>query len=410
MAKKHEPKPEPKQLKSKKADLVPVFNRQSELDELRASINKAFDGPVLVTGNELTNVYALRRPFGILQLDIATAGGLPAGGVSQLIGKDSVGKTYLSNRVAGNVQATYGNDAAISLAMTETIYDKAFGKLCGVRVAYSPGELKDEAGKLGRDLTPEELAYLTDQVGYVDFPRAANAEMLLEIVAQQIESNLYQFVLIDSIGALLPEAEAEAEGGITQAHFSGAASIITRFMHRVHRAMVSPDSRGRPNTTTVLAINQYRDKVGGPAWGNPMSIQGGNALKHGKLVDILLTEGKNHFVQLGPNKKLCVGKEIYWEIIKGKAGCHDGPKGLYQFYFGQHGYPFGADLYEDLIVAGLTYGIVEAAGAWYSYDGNRIGQGKENVAVFLHDHPEVMAEIRIKTLEAAHCRFLTKEM
>lgn len=410
MPKKTEPKPEPKQLKSKKtAEPATEFNRQKELEILRAGINKSFGAGVLITGDELTNVYALRRPTGVPQLDIALAGGLPAGGISQLIGKDSVGKTYMANRIAANIQSIYGPDMAISLAMTETRYDKKFAKKCNLHIAMSPDELAKEAQMMGRDLTPEETADFTYQIGYVDFPSAANAELLLEVVAQQIESNLYQFVLIDSIGALLTEAEAEAEGGITQGHYAGAATIITRFMHRVHSAMVRPDARGRPNTTTVLVINQYRDKIG-ISFGNPMSIQGGNALKHGKLVDILLVEGKNHFLQLSQTKKVCIGKEVHWEIIKGKAGCHDGPKGSYQFYFGEEGYPFGINLYEDLLVAGMTYGVVEANGAWYYFEGERIGQGKENVAVFLHDHPDCMAKIHAAVLDKSGCRFITKEL
>jgi recombination protein RecA len=403
--KKEEAPPEP--VKKKKGDPEPT--RSQKIEALRGKVNSMFKSEVLVSADQFPNVYIIRRPTGITRLDIALAGGFPAGGLSELIGKDSSTKTWLANQVIANLQRNYGADSAISLAMTETRYDKAFAKYkCGVRIAYSEEEigLGEQANK--RPYTKEELAFLRDQVGIIDMPLAPNAEMLLEIVAQQVESGLYQLIVIDSLGALMTDAEANSEGGITDAHYAGAAKPVTSFMHRLHRAFVMAGPDGKPNTTTVLAINQYRDKIGAKPWQNPMNIAGGNALKHGKLVDVLLTSGGHTKVTIGKQTAI-VGKEIYWEVIKGKAGVHDGPKGSYQFYFGENGYPFGADIYEDLLIAGVETGVVEQAGAWFARNGERLGQGKENASRFLYEHTDILEAIRKDIFDKSRLSFIVKE-
>lgn len=405
-AKKAPTKTAPKKATKKKAKELTKGDR---LAILQADINAKFKGRVAIqTGDEFSNVFILRRPTGITSLDLATGGGPPAGGLTQIVGADSVGKDYIVNRTIAYLQNTYGDKASVALAMTEMSYDKKYAKLCGVRIALTSDEIKDWQEALGRPFTNEEMAWAKDSVGYIHQITASNAEAVLEAAAQCIESNLYHIVAINSFGALLTKAEEEAEHGLEDKHYSGAAMPITGFMHRVHAALNLPDYEGKPNKTTIIGINQFRDNVGRDAKYNPLKIAGGWALKHGKLLDIYLS-AKARIKPTINNKPVVVGKEIHWEILKGKAGCHDGPKGMYPFYFGDHGYPFGADVYQDLIVTAVQFGIVQMSGAWLSYeeDGYSMkGQGKENFAHVVANTDGAFEHLRSKCFDAANVNFI----
>ena len=388
------------------------LSKGERLEILQQDINSKFKGRVAIqTGQEFSNVFILRRPTGVTSLDLAIGGGFPAGGMSQIVGADSVGKDYLVNRAVAYLQSTYGEDASVALAMTEMSYDKKYAKLCGVRVALTEDEIVSWQKALGRDFTESEMAWAKDQVGSIHQIMASNAEALLEAAAQCIESNLYHIVVINSFGALLTKAEEEAEHGLEDKHYSGAAMPITSFMHRLHAAINLPDSDGNPNKTTIIGINQFRDNVGRDARWNPLKIAGGWALKHGKLVDIFL-DAKARIKPTINNQQVVVGKEIHWEILKGKAGCHDGPKGMYPFYFGDHGYPFGADVYQDLIVTAVQFGIVQMSGAWLSYDEhgyNLRGQGKENFAHEVAKTDGCFEHLRSKCFDAANVNFIVRD-
>lgn len=391
----------------------PELSRSDKLSALMQGISKQYDGKVVIRqGEDISNVFALRRPTGITTLDLKLGGGFPAGGLSQIIGRDSSGKSYLVNCVMRQVQETYGTDAAIGICMTEMPWDKIFAKWwCGVKVAFSDLEIErlmkyNEVW--GQEVYKRDDPFFKEQVGTVHEARAATAEHLLEAACKMVESNLYQVILIDSFGALLTTAEAEADEGIMDKHRGGASMVITQFMHRLHAALNMPDSTGKQNTTTVLGINQYRDNVTAGLYGNPMKQAGGWALRHGKLVDLFLQQGKKHTIQVGPDKVI-VGKEISWELLKGKAGCHDGPKGQYNFYFGEHGHPKGIDLIADLLACALEYGIVDQSGAWYSFRGERIGQGAANATATLSGNPLWVEEIRKDIFKKAQLQFITKE-
>lgn len=393
-----------------------TFNRKEAIELLQQQINSQFKGSVVLRqGSQITNVFMLRRPTGIVNLDLAIGGGIPAGGLTQIIGKFSAGKTYLVNRIMSEVQKIYGDEFAASANMTEQRYDKFYAKwLCGLRIALSSGEIAvlrrsyRENGRPDFEFSDTEITWLKDQVGHFFEGIGSTAEEILEAAVQQVESNLFQIVLIDSFGALLTKAEAEAEEGLEQKHRGGAAMVITQFMHRLHAALNMPDKYGRPNTTSVVGINQYRDNVNAGLYGNPMKQAGGHALAHGQLLNIHIEQGAKIRHVVGKEQKI-VGKEINWEIIKAKAGAHDGSKGSYKFYTGELGIPFGADIYSDLISAGLQTGIVAQSGAFYSFNGERLGQGIDNASLFLYQHPEVIQTIRREIFKTAGLKFIVHE-
>lgn len=380
-----------------------------------ARINKRFEkaGGRIRTADELVNTFFIRRPTGITGLDRWIAGGFPAGGLVQLIGEEGSCKSYLRDCCIAQVQAIYGEEARIIIAQTETIYDKLTAKKNGVRIALSDDEIAMLEEAKGRKLDEQELAKAKDQVGTFYEVRFAAAEETLEATLQLIESNTCQLCSIDSFGALMPRAEMEAEEGLDAKHRGGSATIITQFMHRLHSAF-NTDVDGHPNTTTVIGINQYRDNLkASQKWDNPLREAGGWALKHGKLIDVLLKQGSTIWVKEG-TKHLNLGKEINWEITKGKAGCHDGPKGKFKFYFGDHGKAYGADRASDLALCGIQEGIIQGSG-WYTM-ADESGeilfkvQGEPNLTKKLKKDPELRKTLRRMIFKKAGLNFLTKEI
>jgi recombination protein RecA len=179
-------------------------------------------------------------------------------------------------------------------------------------------------------------------------------------------------------------------------------------MHRLHAALNMPDKYGRPNTTSVIGINQYRDNVNAGMYGNPMKQAGGNALAHGQLLNIELEQGAKIRHAVGKEQKI-IGKEINWGILKAKAGAHDGPKGSYKLYTGEMNIPFGVDIYSDLLSAGLQTGVVQLKGAWYGYQGENIGQGEQGAAQALYQNPDMIQSIRREIFKAAGLKFIVRE-
>lgn len=406
----------PEEKKGKK-DKAPAFDRKAEIQALTQDLNKHFGKEgALMYGDEFSNVFTLRRPTGVVGLDLALGGGLPAGGLTEIIGSDGSTKSYLANCIMRNVQEVYGEECALAAFMTEMHFDKKFAKYnCGLRIPYSDFEIDLGNAALARQGLPpynkEQITYLKDVVGVFQEGIYSTAEGLLEAAVRCVESNLFQVVLIDSFGALLTAAEAEAKGGIEDKHYGGASGPVTQFMHRLHAALNLKDARGGMNTTTVIGINQYRDNVGGGLYAPQMRIAGGRALKHGKLVSLHVEAGAK--IRVGPQgQQTVVGKEIRWEILKGKAGCHDGPKGTYSFYFGENGYPFGANLFDDILIAGISTGALTQDGGhtvFFTDTGEKLGRGKEAAATFLYEHKDKYDELRFKIYNKAGLNFLVKE-
>lgn len=391
------------------------LTKTERIDILKARINKSYEGKgAIVSGDDLSNVFMLRRPTGIVDLDLAIGGGWPAGGLSQVIGEDNAGKTYLANFSMAQVQKTYGASSALAACMTEQKFDKAFAKWkCSLAIQMSKMEIqmieqsRAESGLPPLDQTARD--WLRHQVGHFQEAIFQTAEQLLEAAVQMVEENVFQIVLIDSFGALQTAAEAEAEGGLEDKQYGGASGVVTKFMHRLHAALNLPDKYGRPNTTTVLGINQYRENLKAKTqYDNPLSISGGRALKHGKLVDVFLQKGPK--IRVGPrDKQVVVGREVNWTILKGKAGCHDGGKGEYRFYYGEEGYGFGVDVYHNLLLCGVQRGVVKQSGAWYSFEDQPICQGQDNAASGFMANPVLMEAVRKAIYAQAGLNIITKE-
>ena len=376
----------PRRAAPKHADLASTVN----------ALKSKYPGKVFDAG-EYTMPWLLKRlPTGIIDIDIATNGGLPAGGMSFFVGKQGTGKNWMANNVMREHQLRYGDDTAIAVVSTEMVFDKQFAHCCGVKVPMSGAEI-DEVRKQyqdeGVDLGPEELELLEESAGtFLTVPPSV-AEESLEIAIDLISSRQFDIVLIDSFGSLLTEHDEDTTL-MDSPRVSGAAGLNTRFSRKLNHAL-APDTEGNPNLTCVIGINQVRDNMNRANKYSPALSEGGGwALKHARWLSLLLSPtGKLR------DGKALIGKTVGWEITKQKAGGHEGARGSYDYLYGLT----GIDRCAHSIRVAADHGVVERKGAWYSYQGQRIGQGATNAA----DHVRevgLLSEIEAATFRSAGVR------
>ena len=367
------------------------------IEKVMAGINKELKSNIITFASEYDGSFLLRRPTGITSLDIAIQGGLPRG-ITEIAGENNVGKTQLSVEVCKQIQTNYGEDACIALCMVEP-WDKPFWKNLGFKVAFSDEEIATGEKALKRKYTPEELAYLKEQTGQVIHAKCMNAETMLNTALQLIETGIFQLVVIDSVGSMMSQQLDEKEFG--EKTYGGNSTAIQEFVNRFTQLKTN---------TTVIMINQVRDnmKAGSSPYAEEFRVLGGNALKHGKFLGIWLTKGAKIKEKIG-STDLEVGRSTGWFIKKQKCGGPDGERGNYNFYKGKHGFPLGINIWEDLVVTAVYYGIVEQSGTWFAYEGQRIGQGVANAANFLKERPEIAETIKAACFEKAGVNFIVRE-
>jgi recombination protein RecA len=315
-------------------------NRKKALVAALGQIEKQFGkGSVMRLGD--SNSYDVEVvSTGSLGLDIALGvGGLPKGRVIEIYGPESSGKTTLALTVIAQVQRSGGTAAFVD---AEHALDPAY------------------AEKLGVDVN-ELLVSQPD-----------NGEQALEITDMLVRSGAVDVVVIDSVAALTPKAEIEGEMGELQ------VGLHARLMSQALRKLTGNIKR---SNTIVIFINQIRMKIG-VMFGSPETTTGGNALKFYASVRLDIRRigalksgeeviGNMTRVKVVKNKVAPPFREAEFEIMYGAGISREG----------------------EIIDLGSTHGIVEKSGAWYSYKGERIGQGKDNARNFLVQHPEIAKDI-----------------
>ena len=284
---------------------------------------------------------------GSLGLDIALGiGGLPRGRVVEIYGPESSGKTTLTLSVIAQMQKMGGNAAFID---AEHALDPQY------------------ATKLGVDIS-ELLISQPD-----------NGEQALEIADMLVRSGSVDMVVIDSVAALVPKAEIEGEMGEPQ------MGLQARLMSQALRKLTANIKR---SNTLVIFINQIRMKIG-VMFGNPETTTGGNALKFYSSVRIDIR-------RIGAIKKgdEVIGSETRAKVVKNKVA-PPFRQAEFDIIYGE-----GISREGEVIDLGVDHRIVDKSGAWYSYQGDRIGQGKDNAREYLREHPEMAQEIEAKVREA----------
>ena len=277
---------------------------------------------------------------GSLALDVALGiGGLPRGRVVEIYGPESSGKTTLALQVIAEAQKAGGTSAFID---AEHALDPAYAEKLGVQI--------------------DDLLVSQPDTG----------EQALEITDMLVRSSAVDVVVIDSVAALTPKAEIEGEMG--DSHMG----LHARLMSQALRKLTSNIKR---SNTLVIFINQIRMKIG-VMFGNPETTTGGNALKFYASVRLDIR-------RIGAIKKgdEIVGNDTRVKVVKNKMA-PPFKQALFEILYGE-----GISRQGELIELGVKESIVDKAGAWYSYNGDRIGQGKDNVRNFLKDNPEIAQDI-----------------
>jgi recombination protein RecA len=316
------------------------MDKQKALDAALAQIERAFGkGSIMKLGqNSSVDVDAIST--GSLGLDIALGiGGLPKGRIIEIYGPESSGKTTLALHVAAEVQKAGGTAAFVD---AEHALDPVY------------------AGKLGVNL--DDLLISQPDTG----------EQALEITDTLVRSGAIDVLVVDSVAALTPRAELEGEMGDSH------VGLQARLMSQALRKLTGSISKSK---CMVIFINQIRMKIG-VMYGSPEVTTGGNALKFYSSVRIDIRR-----IGAIKEKEEIVGNQTRVKVVKNKVAP---PFKVVEFDIM---YGKGISKTGELIDLGVAAGIVEKSGSWYSYDSQRIGQGRENAKRFLEDNPEISEQI-----------------
>jgi recombination protein RecA len=316
-------------------------NRKKALAAALGQIEKQFGkGSVMRLGDApaIWDVEAVST--GSLGLDIALGiGGLPRGRVVEVFGPESSGKTTLTLSVVAEVQRAGGTAAFVD---AEHALDPSYAEKLGVNI----GELLVSQPDTG--------------------------EQALEITDMLVRSGAVDLVVIDSVAALTPKAEIEGEMGEMQ------VGLHARLMSQALRKLTGNIKR---SNTMVIFINQIRMKIG-VMFGSPETTTGGNALKFYASVRLDIRR-----IGAIKNGEEVVGNMTRVKVVKNKVS-PPFREAEFEIMYG-----VGISREGEIIELGSQQGIIDKAGAWYSYKGERIGQGKDNVRTFLQQHPEISREI-----------------
>jgi recombination protein RecA len=322
-------------------------NKKKALAAALSQIEKQFGkGSVMRMGDGIIDRNMESISTGSLSLDIALGiGGLPKGRVIEIYGPESSGKTTLALQVVAQCQKAGGTAAFVD---AEHALDPSY------------------AEKLGVDV--DEMLVSQPDTG----------EQSLEITDMLVRSGAVDVIVVDSVAALTPKAEIEGDMGDSH------VGLQARLMSQALRKLTGSIKR---SNSMVIFINQIRMKIG-VMFGNPETTTGGNALKFYSSVRLDIR-------RIGAIKRgeEVVGNETRVKVVKNKVAppfkqCE------FEILYGE-----GSSLEGELIDLGVKQGIVDKAGAWYSYNGERIGQGKDNVRQFLKEHREMAQEIEQRIRE-----------
>jgi recombination protein RecA len=286
-------------------------------------------------------------PTGSLSLDLALGGGIPRGRVVEIYGPESSGKTTLTLHAIAQVQRNGGTAAFID---AEHALDPAYAKRIGVD-------------------TDNLLLSQPD-----------NGEQALEITETLVRSNAVDIIVVDSVAALVPRAEIEGDMGDAQ------MGLQARLMSQALRKLTAVISRSK---ATVIFINQLRMKIG-VMFGNPETTTGGNALKF--YASVRMDIRRISQIKQGEN---VIGNRVRVKIVKNKIAP---PFRQAEFDIM---YNEGISASGDILDLAVQQEIVEKSGAWFAYNDQKIGQGREATKTYLIENPKVMEEIAKKVRENA---------
>ena len=329
-----------KKEKNEKMDPKSTDNRKKALDQAIAQIEKQFGKGAIMNLGENANKNVDVIPTGCLALDIALGiGGLPRGRIIEIYGPESSGKTTVSLHVVAQAQKLGGTAAFID---AEHALDPIYAKKLGVNI--------------------EEL--------YVSQPD--NGEQGLDIADSLVRSGAVDIVVVDSVAALTPKAEIDGEMG--ESHVGMQARLMSQALRKL-AGVISKSN------TCVIFINQLREKIG-VIYGNPETTPGGKALKF--YASVRMDVRKGEALKDGTN---VIGNHTKVKIVKNKLAP---PFKVAEFDIN---YGVGISRAGSILDLAISSDLIEKSGSWFSYKGEKIGQGKERVKEYLEQNPTLMEEL-----------------
>ncbi len=314
--------------------------KDKTLDQVMAEIEKQFGkGAIMKLGSQ-EHIEIEATSSGSLGLDIALGvGGYPKGRIIEIFGPESSGKTTFALEAIAACQKEGGRAAFID---AEHALDPIYSRNLGVNI--------------------DELLLSQPDTG----------EQALEIVDALVKSEAVNLIVIDSVAALVPQAEIEGEMG--DSHVGLQARLMSQALRKLSGTI-------NKTKTTAIFINQLREKVG-VMFGNPETTPGGRALKFYSSVRLDIRRGEQI-----KNGESVIGNKTNIKVVKNKVAPPFRSVTV-DIMYGQ-----GISKEGELLDIGSEINILEKSGAWYAYKGEKIGQGKENAKIFLKEHPEIAEEI-----------------
>mgnify|MGYP004612981619 CR=1 FL=1 len=329
-------------------------NKDKALEQVLADIEKQFGaGAIMKLGdNEHMNVDVTSS--GSITIDVALGvGGYPKGRIIEIYGPESSGKTTVALQAIAEVQKNGGRAAFID---AEHALDPVYARNLGVNI--------------------NELLLSQPDTG----------EQALEICDALVKSDAVDIIVIDSVAALVPQAEIDGEMG--DSHVGLQARLMSQALRKLSGTM-------NKTKTTAIFINQLREKVG-VMFGNPETTPGGRALKFYSTIRLDVRRGEQ--IKMGDQ---IVGNKTNIKVVKNKVAPPFKTASV-DIMYGE-----GISREGEILDIGSDLAIVDKSGAWYSYNGQKIGQGKENVKIYLKENPALRDEIELKIRE--HYGFVDKK-
>jgi len=332
---------------AKKPTAPPDSMRSDALATALTTIERKYGQGSVMRLEDTAHVRIPIIPTGSIGLDMALGvGGIPRGRITEIYGPESSGKTTLALHIIAEAQKAGGTAAFID---AEHALDVNYAKRLGVKT--------------------DEL--LISQPDY--------GEQALDIADLLVRSGAVDVVVVDSVAALIPQAELEGDMGDTQV--GGQARLMSHAMRKLTGTI-------HKSRTSVVFINQIRMKIGMTGYGSPETTSGGNALKFYASIRLDIRR-----IQTLKDKEESYGNRCRVKVVKNKVA-PPFREAQFDILYGT-----GVSREGELIDMGVEAGIVDKSGAWFAFGSERLGQGKENVRAFLQEHPDIRQTVEQKLME-----------
>jgi len=337
--------------------------RAAAVKALASKINKKFDSEVITTADNVHSNAWLRRPSGIMQLDVDCGGGLPAGTFNTLTGPDGAGKTTLLYHYFAMHQRLYGNDSYVALSAVEGGIDyfqaRRVGWIIPIPLEVIEAQQRELAKRGVPLLTKEEVADLRREIGHNYIVKGlSTAEEFLDVTEQLLLSNIYGVIGLDSYEALMPKSEAGLDSLEEFPVQAARASVVGRFLQ--HYGPITRDIRNFTTFIMTCQVRYNRKKAEAQAhiakylkdWAGvvPPSV------KHWRQYDVQVWSGGK--ITNGSKEKegkVTLGKDVNWEITKAKLGGHDHVIGDTPYFYDARGF----NPLRTVLTAGIRYGVIK---------------------------------------------------